>query len=445
MPLKHCLWVLAVGVGVRLALALGTDVYSDEAYYWQWSRHLAWGYFDHAPAVAWLIAAFGVRPTALLCGLGTLAAVWALAREVYGTREAAWRAAALWSVVPVGVLGGVWATPDAPLLLFWVLALWALYRERWALAGVASGLALLSKYHGVLLALAFLATAARTRRLPVGAWGTALLGGLCFLPVVLWNHQWNWAGFEFQLNHGLGGTGGWASVGEFLGGQFALGGPVLLPLTLYYVARGPRAHFLLRAAAAVPLVGFGLAAWRTRGEANWPAVAYLTACVGVAGMGPGAWRAVAGSGLLIVVLGTSHLLWPVVHLPRDVPLMRTHGWAALATLAEPQRLFPQARREDVVAVYAGSYQLASQAAYYTGLRTDTAGVDRRTSQYDVWPKLRLAPGHEALWISENPEEAPPAELMLHFTEAEGPAELPGTWRGRRLRTFSVWWLRGARP
>ena len=33
-----------------------------------------------------------------------------------------------------------------PLLLFWTLALWALWRERWVLAGLACGLALLSKY-----------------------------------------------------------------------------------------------------------------------------------------------------------------------------------------------------------------------------------------------------------------------------------------------------------
>ncbi|HZI03485.1 MAG TPA: glycosyltransferase family 39 protein, partial [Archangium sp.] len=128
--------LLAVSAGVRLALASSTDIYFDEAYYWQWAQHLAWGYYDHPPLVAWLIAALGVRLTALLCGAGTVAAVWGLARAVHGNKEAAWRAAALWSLVPAGMLAGVWATPDTPLLLCWVLALWALYRERWVLAGL---------------------------------------------------------------------------------------------------------------------------------------------------------------------------------------------------------------------------------------------------------------------------------------------------------------------
>jgi 4-amino-4-deoxy-L-arabinose transferase-like glycosyltransferase len=116
--LRVCIALLLASAGVRLALALGTDIYFDEAYYWQWARNLAWGYYDHPPLVAWIIAAVDIRPAALLCGVGTMAAVWGLARDVHGSREAAWRAAALWSVVPVGILAGVWATPDSPLMLF---------------------------------------------------------------------------------------------------------------------------------------------------------------------------------------------------------------------------------------------------------------------------------------------------------------------------------------
>ncbi|WP_224247368.1 ArnT family glycosyltransferase [Hyalangium gracile] len=441
VSLRACLALLALGVGARLVLALGTDIYFDEAYYWQWARHLAWGYYDHPPLIAWLIAAVGVRPAALLCGVGTVAAVWGLARDVHGSREAAWRAAALWSVVPAGTMAGVWATPDSPLLLFWALALWALWRERWVLAGLASGLALLSKYPGVLLAVAFLATAVRMRRLPAGAWVTALLGAGLFLPVVLWNAQREWVGFAFQLRHGLGGTGGLASFAEFLGGQLALGGPVLLPLTLVYAVRGPREQFLLRAAAVVPLLFFGYAALRTRGEANWPAAAYVAACVGVAGMRPVWFRAATLSGLAIILAVGSHLLFPLLRFERDVPLARTHGWSVLSALAEPERLFPGTDARSVAVVYAPSYQLASQAVRYAGVTADTAGGGRM-SQYDLWPRPEVARGQDALWYSEGRE--PPEELTARFTTVEGPVELPADFRGRRVHTFLVWRLRDAR-
>ncbi|MBU8896179.1 glycosyltransferase family 39 protein [Corallococcus sp. M34] len=442
--MKACLALLAVGLGARLGLALGTDVYFDEAYYWQWAQHLAWGYFDHPPLVAWLIAALGIRPAALLCGVATVAAVWGFARDVYGAPEPAWRAAALWSVVPVGVLSGVWATPDSPLLLFWVLGLWALWRERWVLAGLACGLALLSKYPAVLLGLAFLATAVRVRRLPAGAWLTAVLALVCFLPVVLWNANHEWVGFAFQLHHGLGGNGGWDTFGEFLAGQLAMGGPVLFPLALVYVVRGPREQFLPRMATLVPLAFFGYAATGTRGEANWPAVAYLSACVGVAGMRPGWQRAAGVTGAALVVAVSSHLLFPVLEFERDVPLSRTHGWSVLSELAHPERLFPDIRPGAVVRVYAPTYQLASQVARYAGVVTDTEGPARRGSQYDVWTLPPVASNQEALWCSED-GVPPPEELTARFRDIEGPVELRGDYRGRTVHSFTVWRLRSPTP
>ncbi len=438
--MKACLVLLGVSAAVRLALALGTDVYFDTAYYWQWAKHPAWGYFDHPPMVAWLIAALGIHGTALLCGAGTVAAVWGLARDVHGSREAAWRAAAMWSVAPAGVVAGTWATPDSPLLLFWTLALWALWRERWGWAGLAGGLALLSKYPAVLLGLAFLAAALRARRLPWGAWATAALAVLCFVPVVLWNARHDWVGFAFQLRHGLGGRGGWATFGEYLAGQLALGGPVLFPLALVYAVRGPREQFLLRMAAVVPLLFFGYAAARTRGEANWPAAAYMAACVGVAGMRPLWQRAVAGTGLAVVLAVGSHIFFPLLRFERDTALWRTHGWSELRALATPERLFPGADARNVAFIAAPNYQLASQVAIYTGQVTDT-GAPARFSQYDLWPDPPLAPGQDALWVGEG-GPPPPDELAARFSAVDGPVELVSDFRERRLHTFLVWRLRG---
>jgi hypothetical protein len=40
---------------VAILQAAFTDIFHDEAYYWLWSKHLAWGYFDHPPMIAWII------------------------------------------------------------------------------------------------------------------------------------------------------------------------------------------------------------------------------------------------------------------------------------------------------------------------------------------------------------------------------------------------------
>ena len=42
----------------RLWYASGHELIQDEAYYWQWSRHLDWGYYDNTPLAALVIRAF---------------------------------------------------------------------------------------------------------------------------------------------------------------------------------------------------------------------------------------------------------------------------------------------------------------------------------------------------------------------------------------------------
>src|SRR4051794_36260110 len=44
---------------VRLFIGIILSPYPDETYYWDWSRRVAMGYFDHPPMIAWLIAAGG--------------------------------------------------------------------------------------------------------------------------------------------------------------------------------------------------------------------------------------------------------------------------------------------------------------------------------------------------------------------------------------------------
>ena len=53
-----------------------TDLFFDEAQYWEWSRELAWGYYSKPPVIAWLIAL-----STSVCGDGEADA----AHDQYGT------------------------------------------------------------------------------------------------------------------------------------------------------------------------------------------------------------------------------------------------------------------------------------------------------------------------------------------------------------------------
>ena len=47
--------LIAVLILLRAVMAAWLPLSADEAYYWLWSRHLAAGYYDHPPAIAFLI------------------------------------------------------------------------------------------------------------------------------------------------------------------------------------------------------------------------------------------------------------------------------------------------------------------------------------------------------------------------------------------------------
>ncbi|MCW5559716.1 MAG: hypothetical protein KIT22_18015, partial [Verrucomicrobiae bacterium] len=52
---------LMVLAAVRLLAVwmLPLDLAGDEAYYWEWGRHLDWGYFSKPPGIGWLMALAG--------------------------------------------------------------------------------------------------------------------------------------------------------------------------------------------------------------------------------------------------------------------------------------------------------------------------------------------------------------------------------------------------
>ncbi|HEX8910251.1 MAG TPA: glycosyltransferase family 39 protein, partial [Anaeromyxobacteraceae bacterium] len=239
---------MGLGLAARVVLAALAPITTDEAYYVDWARHLAPGYLDHPPLVAWLIAgplrlfgrhALAVRLPALLLQAGTTLLAASLVRR-WGGARAALLAAALLQAAPVFSVGAVLATPDAPLAFAWVGALWAVDRalrrdpRLFLLAGALLGMAALSKLTAGLLALgllvALLATREGRRALATPwPWLGLALALLLASPMLLWNAARGWPSFAFQLQHGLSGHRfSWARLGQSLGAQAAYVSPVLL-------------------------------------------------------------------------------------------------------------------------------------------------------------------------------------------------------------------------
>lgn len=194
------------------------DLIPEEAYYWNYSKHLSLSYLDHPPMVAWLIALgtsvfddteFGVRIGSMACWLVTLWFVYRMATDLYD-KSTAMRSVLLVSVLPFFFMTGFLMTPDAPLTACWAGTLFFLQRalisehyKSWYGAGIFLGLGLLSKYTiGLIVPTAFvmmmLNQSMRRQLLRPEPYLAALIALVIFTPVLLWNAQHQWASFVFQ-------------------------------------------------------------------------------------------------------------------------------------------------------------------------------------------------------------------------------------------------------
>ncbi|MFO0599187.1 MAG: glycosyltransferase family 39 protein [Myxococcaceae bacterium] len=419
---RPALIALGLCLAARVVLALGTETYPDEAYYLSWSTHPQLSYFDHPGLVAWGIALLGVRTSALFFGLATLFGVHRLALRVGADAEAALWATALFASTPAANLLGTIATPDAPLLCFWVWTLVALLGpEGWrrtVLTGALWGLAMLSKYNGILLGAPVLWVLWRR---PLQVISVGLIALAVTSPTLIWNAQHDWEGFRFQFAHGLGGGGGWPTFLEFVGGQFGMAGPLLLVLIGAWLVRGPRKP-PLGIATVLPVLFFGYASLRARGEANWSAAAWLSGAVGVALLArPRLKLAALWLNVVVVLGGVVVLVAPPKPAWGNPAIIKLHGWAALSRV-----------KELGLPVYTARYQLSSLVSLHTGLPVTTRGG--RRSQYDLWPQPHVPRGSDAVWIGEWWDAEPPPELAAKFERVE-PIEWALDERQRAHHTF----------
>lgn len=196
-------------------------IVQDEAYYHNWSKELAFGYFDHPPAVAWLSSIsrfFGPqflhgRLGAVLLGSMSLWIMFRLYRLCcLPCKNRFHTACILGAGNAAAIICGFLSTPDAIIMFAWILALHEAATamlgspRRWLSAGAAVGLGLLGKYTMLLMGPVFLtALVIGNKRQLSTKW--PYLGGfvalLVFSPNLIWNQQNDWLTWKFQLKHGL--------------------------------------------------------------------------------------------------------------------------------------------------------------------------------------------------------------------------------------------------
>lgn len=308
--LRHLLfWVILLQL-YRFVVVLTTDanLYVDEAYYWIWAQNLDFGYYSKPPMIAWVIALttgmFGdfewaVKLGSILLYPLTTIVVYLLGKQLFDVRVGFWTGLTFITLPSVSMSSVIIST-DVVLLLFWALSLLFFFKALesqgwrfWILTGIVAGLGMLSKYNMVLFlpsAVLVLALHPPYRRYFQDVRFYAVIGLtlLIFLPNVWWNWQNDFASFQHTKEISHLQEKAWLHpnrLGDFLGGQFGVFGPILFGTLGILVFRfrtqiWPDVRFRNLFIFTWVFLGFiSLLALLGNANLNWAAPAYIAATV----------------------------------------------------------------------------------------------------------------------------------------------------------------------
>ncbi|HTD37859.1 MAG TPA: glycosyltransferase family 39 protein [Candidatus Limnocylindrales bacterium] len=217
--MKYTTWIIVAFVTLMRGFAAWKlPLTGDEAYYWEWAKHLALGYADHPPMVAYLIWPLDwatanplfVRLGFLICGVVAALAAAGTAKRITGDERAGMVTALAMTLAPMLSVGFVLATPDGPLMAGWALCLYLTVRASqtharrdYVLLGAAIAFALLSKMFAWALVAGIVAWSLAPNRRALWREGLGLSFAIAFVlyvPFLVWNAQHQWISFVFTLS-----------------------------------------------------------------------------------------------------------------------------------------------------------------------------------------------------------------------------------------------------
>ena len=405
---------------INLLQSLTTPLADDEAYYWIFSLHPDWGYFNHPPFVGWMIAFFravfeGAWAVRLPSVLLSTAGIWFIYRTVQPQKTALFFLI-LGSMVIAHVLGFV-TTPDVPLFfftaLYFLLLGQYLKRDHWSLAlslGLTVALMGYSKYQGILVVVFSL--------LPVlyllkrrSFWVAILVAAVAFLPHLYWQYSHDFATFRFHLVERMPEAWKWHFPLDYLGGQLLVFGPFISIPLLLVLFKSKKVTPLQQSAfwtVTGSLVFFFLMSFKGRTEANWTSflIAPIMVCCQEFFENRSTWQK------WIKNLGAISLLSvAAVRLILAFNLI-----PALKTTFEDKSDWAQSIAEkagDRPVIFYSSYQPVSNYMFHSGKEGFLISMDRNSgSQFVMWPDWeRSLQGKKVLNICNSWVRCPDSMLV----------------------------------
>lgn len=479
--------ILAVLTIFRLIYARLLPLSADEAYFWQWSRHLDLSYYEHPPMTGIVVALFTlfkstlltVRLAPIFLVLGTTILVYLLAREIFQDERVAFWSGILINIAPIFAVGAVITTTDAPLAIFWMLTLYFVYKATnsrkqywWWLSGLALGFSFLTKFISISIPISiflFLLFSKEKRKwlMRKEPYLALFLSLLVFSPVIIWNASRGWVTFKYNL--GMRYISSDTSLKfryflEYFGGQTFILSPFLFIGCLAGIInsgyRGfknndDKSLFLFFTSVVVLLI-FGIYSWFDRVAPHWVSCSYLTAFIAMAILFFGRERKKVYRTLWIAIVSLAILMTVFIHVVPVYPKILTSiinskrggpkglevflsGW--MKDLGKKVSVIKKEMSEDSFILCRG-YALASYVAFYTDSQYETYSIGQSTPHghsYRYWSDFDSLIGKDAIFVKggEN-EDGYIEKLSPAFDEIRKEPVFEITRDGEVIKKFSIW-------
>ena len=388
------LWhVIIIWVFVNILSAYFAQLYSDESYYYLFSKQLEFGYFDHPPMIALMIKCgsfflgdeLGVRIISVVAVSLALALTFLMTE----TRNSILFLTAILSIFGLNILGFL-ALPDSPLLLFTAAFFFIykrfLYKETFLnsiLLGFTMAALLYSKYQGVLVLIFTLLSNLKLLR-STRFYLALITGLLIFMPHIVWQFKNNFVTLSYHLFERSASQYEFSFTSEYIIGQILYYGP-LTSFFMLYIAAGIKTSNLFDKALVWNLWGitafFLLISVRGRVEVNWTLPIIIPLLILFLNY------SVTYSGL---IRWFYYLAIPVIILIFIVRIELVNQFFGIKNSRMNDLQGHKEFATDVLAVSRGlpvitnSYQMAGLLSFYTDSYIPSININSRRNQFNLW-------------------------------------------------------------
>ena len=217
---KCLILLLSVSALLRGFLASFLEFGNDEVYYWTYALYPDWSHFDHPPMVGWFIQLFScnllfdseffLRLSSVVSMTLNTYLIYLIGKQVKNEQTGFYAALLYTASVYAFVITGIFILPDTPLTVFVLLAVLQLVKyfqndknKYLLLAGLFSGLAMLSKYSGVFIWLGvglYIIFYSRKEFKNPFLYLSVFISAVCMIPVLIWNINNEFISFTFHGN-----------------------------------------------------------------------------------------------------------------------------------------------------------------------------------------------------------------------------------------------------